>query len=160
MRQLRKVGMDKNGLKTYYCTNIRLVLACAYPVFYNVLWDASKSKLEHVQELATKTIESDLEYSDRLEFLELPSFLFLIFQSFFFWKIASNEIHPFFSRIILNQARTSSCLDTMNRPPNCRTQKSLKSFSSTLYVSSKQMKILFATLLRYCSLMYQSNIIA
>ena len=37
MRQLRKVGMDKNGLKTYYCTNIRLVLACAYPVFNNFL---------------------------------------------------------------------------------------------------------------------------
>ena len=40
-----------------------------------------------MQELATKTIESDLEYSDRLEFLELPSFLFLIFQSFFFERL-------------------------------------------------------------------------
>ena len=31
MRQLRKVGMDKNGLKTYYCRNVCSVLTYAFP---------------------------------------------------------------------------------------------------------------------------------
>ena len=31
MRQLRKVGMDKNGLKNYYCRNICSVLAYVFP---------------------------------------------------------------------------------------------------------------------------------
>ena len=130
MRQLRKVGMDKNGLKTYYCTNIRSVLAYASPVFYNFLSDTTKSKLEHVQDSATKIIEPDLEYPDRLKFLELPSLCDFIssFSESLFRKIASNEMHPLFSRIILNQARTSSRLNTMYRPPKCRTQKRLKSF--------------------------------
>ena len=66
MRQLRKVKMDKNGLKPYYCTTICYILAYASPVFCNFLSDTSKSKLEHLQDSATKIIESDLEYPDRL----------------------------------------------------------------------------------------------
>ena len=130
MRQLRKVGMDKNGLKTYYCTNIRSVLAYASPVFYNFLSDTSKSKIEHVQDSATKIIEPALEYQDRLTFLELPPLCDFIssFSESMFWKIVSNEMHPLFSRSILNQVRTSSRLNTMYRPPKCRTQKRLKSF--------------------------------
>ena len=85
-----KGGVDKNGLQTYYCTNIRSVSADASPVLYNFLSDTSKSKLEHVQDPATRIIEPGLEYQDRLKFLELPPLfliLFLVFQSLCFGRL-------------------------------------------------------------------------
>ena len=67
MRQLQKIGMDNVGL-TYYCTNIRSVLSYASPVFSQFLSNTSKLKLDHVQDSATKIIETET-----VEFLELPT---------------------------------------------------------------------------------------
>ena len=56
---------------------IRPVLAYASLAFYNFFLDTSKSKLEQVQDSATKIIEPDLEYPARLKFLSC--LLFVIF---------------------------------------------------------------------------------
>ena len=136
MRQLRKVGMNQDGLKAFYCTNIRSILAYASPVFYNFLSNTCKCRLECVQASATKIIEPDLEYIERLKVLDLPTlsdFIITASESVF-KKIACNEKHPLFNRIVVNQARVSSRLNTVYRPPKCRTQKRFNSFFPILRV--------------------------
>ena len=71
MRQRRKLEMNQNGLKTFYCTNIRSILAYTSPVFYNFLSKTCKCRLERVQASDTKIIEPDLEYIEMLKFLDL-----------------------------------------------------------------------------------------
>ena len=73
MRQLRKVGMNQDGLKAFYCTSIHFILAYASPVFCNFLSNTCKWRLERVQASATKIIEPDLEYIERLKVLDLQT---------------------------------------------------------------------------------------
>ena len=130
MRQLRKVVMNQIGLKTFYCTNIRSILTYASSVFYNFLSKTCKWRLEHVQASATKIIDPDLEYHERLKVFDLPTlsdFINTASESVF-KKISRNEKHPLFNRILINQARVTSCLNTVYHPPKCRTQKRFNSF--------------------------------
>ena len=39
LRQLKILGMNATGLKTFYCSNIRSVLSYAAPEFYTMLSD-------------------------------------------------------------------------------------------------------------------------
>ena len=83
-----------------------------------------------MQASATKIIKPDLEYLKRLKVLDLPTlsdFINTATESVF-KKIARNEKHPLFNRIVVNQARVSSRLNTVYRPPKCRTQKRFDSF--------------------------------
>ena len=76
-------------------------------------------------------IEPDLEYLEKLKVLDLPTrsdFINTASESVF-KKIARNEKHPPFNRIAVNQPRISSRLNTVYRPPKCRTQKRFNSFS-------------------------------
>ena len=73
LRQLKIVGMDKHGLHTFYCTNIRPVLAYAAPAWYFLLSKVDQERLECVQRHATCIILPDLNYLERLEALELST---------------------------------------------------------------------------------------
>ena len=83
-----------------------------------------------MQASATKIIEPDLEYHDKLKFLgllTLSDFINTASESVF-KKIARNEKYPLFNRIAVNHAKVSSRLNTVYRPPKCKTQKRFNSF--------------------------------
>ena len=93
--------MSQNGLKTFYCTDIRSISAYASPVFYNFLSKTCKCRLERVQASATMIVKPDLEYHGRLKVLDLPTlsdFIITASESVF-KKIARNEKHPLFNCI-------------------------------------------------------------
>ena len=71
MRQLKRLGMNKHGLKVFYCAHIRSVLSYASPVFYTQLSDSVKAKLERVQKTATEIICPHFDYVTRLSILDL-----------------------------------------------------------------------------------------
>ena len=130
MRQLKRLGMNDQGLKLFYCANIRSVLSYASPVFYTQLSDTNKAKLEKVQDTATKIILPDLDCTERLSLLNLcslGSFIHTLSENHFL-KISGDENHPLFSSVIFNQEKRSSRLHTKFRPPRCRTQKRNNSF--------------------------------
>ena len=62
LSQLKTVGMDTHGLHTFYCTNIRPVLAYAAPAWYFLLSKVDQERLECVQCHATRIILPDLNY--------------------------------------------------------------------------------------------------
>ena len=121
--------MNQDRLKTYY-TNIRSILAYASPVFYNFLSNTCKWRLDRLQASATKIIEPNLDYLERLKVLDLLTLSDCIntASESVFKKIARNEKHPLFNRIAVDQARVSSRLVTVYRPPKCRTQKHFNGF--------------------------------
>ena len=134
LRQLKILGMNAEGLKTFYCSNIRSLLGYAAPAWFTLLGDTDSNRLEKVQRTATRVILPDQEYEDRLEMLSLPTlarFLLELSQRHFS-KIAGDSSHPLFSRIIFNNCRMSSRNNTLYRPQRCRTQKRAKSFTNFL----------------------------
>lgn len=132
MRQLRKLGMNNDGLKRFYCANIRSVITYASPVFYQFLSVHAKSRLEKIQRTATKMILPDIPYQQRLRALNLLTIEHFIFQisSNVFKRIVLNPNHPLHSRIIFNSCKKSSrkAATSRFRPKKCRTQKYSKSF--------------------------------
>ena len=79
---------------------------------------------------ATKIVEPDLEYLERLKVLDLQTlsdFINTASESVF-KNIARNEKHLLFNRIAVDQERVSSRLNTIYRPPKYRTQKRFNSF--------------------------------
>ena len=96
--------MDKHDLHTFYCTNIRPVLAYAAPAWYFLLSKSDQERLEHVQRHATRIILPDSNYLERLETLELSmlsSFIYDITKNLF-CKIVNNSKHPLHNRINVN----------------------------------------------------------
>ena len=65
LRQLKILGMNAEGLKTFYCSNIRSLLSYAAPAWFTLLGDTDSSRLEKVQRTATRVILPDQEYEDR-----------------------------------------------------------------------------------------------
>ena len=130
LRQLKILGMNAEGLKTFYCSNIRSLLNYAAPAWFTLLGDTDSNRLDKAQRIATWVILADQVYEDRLEMLSLPilaRFLLELSQRHFS-KIASDSSHPLFSRIMFNSGRMSSRNNTLYRPQRCRTQKRAKSF--------------------------------
>ena len=83
-----------------------------------------------MQASATKIIQPDLEYLERLMVFDLPTlsdFINTASESVF-KKIARHEKHPLFNCIVVNQARISSRLNIVYRPPKYRMQKGFNSF--------------------------------
>ena len=62
MRQLKSAGMKTKGLKVYYCSNIRPILAYASGAWYNLLSGQNKAELERIQKTAMKTIYPHSNY--------------------------------------------------------------------------------------------------
>ena len=61
MKQLKQMGMNSNGLLTFYKTNLKPVLSYACPAWYTFLADKDKAELERLQKTATKIIFTDTE---------------------------------------------------------------------------------------------------
>ena len=76
MRLLKRMGMDSEGLKTFYVANIKSVITYACPAWYNLLSDNDKTRLERIQRSATRIMLpfSD-DYEQRLDNLDLPAHL-------------------------------------------------------------------------------------
>ena len=71
MRQLKRLGMNDDGLKLFYCANIQSVLAYGSQVFYTQLSDSMRAILEKVQEAAIEIILPCLDYQNRLSVLNM-----------------------------------------------------------------------------------------
>lgn len=69
MKQLRMMGVNVIGLKSFYVENVGLlpILSYASPVWFIFISVADKSSLEMVQKSATRTFLLSTEsYADRL----------------------------------------------------------------------------------------------
>ena len=131
LRQLKILGMNATGLKTFYCSNIRSVLSYAAPAFYTMLSDHDKSRIERIQRTCTRVIFPDLEYEQRIEKLDIPLLCDFLHDlgARHFCRIASDPSHPLFDRICFNQGRMSLRRKaTTYRPKRANTQKRAKSF--------------------------------
>ena len=130
MRKLKTLGLNATGLKTFYETNIRSLLVYGSPAWYTLLSKQCKETLESVQRSATRIIFPDLSYDDRRCMLAVPvlnDFIFSLCQNHFD-KIVADHTHPLFSRITMNNCKTSTRATTTFRPEKARTQKRAKSF--------------------------------
>ena len=131
MRKLKTFGLNNDGLKTFYVSNIRSVMSYAAPAWYTLLSNTNKQRLERIQRSATRIITPDIDYDERLTILQLPylnDFLFDLAHSHFL-KIMDNQRHPLFSRLSFNTgSRTSSRANFRFRPKRCRTNKRSNSF--------------------------------
>ena len=132
LRQLKILGKNATGLKTFYCSNIRSVLSYAAPAFYTMLSDHDKSRIERIQRTCTRVIFPDLEYKQRIEKLDIPLLCDFLHDlgARHFRRSASDPSHPLFNRICFNQGRTPLRRKaTTYRPKRANTRKLAKSFS-------------------------------
>lgn len=130
LRQLKILGMDIAGLKSFYTANIRSILTYASPAWYFFLSDGDKIRLSRIQRAATRAILPNINYDDRLKFLNLSSihdFIFRLSEKHF-TRIAGDSQHPLHSRVSVNISRASSRNNTLFRPKVERTAKRGKSF--------------------------------
>ena len=80
MRKLKTVGLSNAGLKLFYIINIRSSVCYAAPAWYTFLNDSNKDSLERIQHSATRVIDPDLSYEERLTQLDLPKLNDFLFQ--------------------------------------------------------------------------------
>ena len=130
LRQLKILGMDVKGLKTFYCSNIRSLLSYAAPAWFSMLSDTDMGKLEKVQHAATRVMLPHLDYEERLQVLDIPTLqkFLLDISERHFYKIVGDVSHPLHNRITFNYCRVSSRNHTTYKPQRARTQKRSKSF--------------------------------
>ena len=130
MKKLKTIGLNAEGLKMFYISNIRSVMSYAAPCWYTFLSDTNKQRLETIQKTAVKVILPEFSYEEILIALNLPTindFLFNLADGHFS-KVLSNPSHPLHDRIIFNNVRTSSRSSNTFRPKLCRTEKRRHSF--------------------------------
>ena len=129
-RQLKILGMNTDGLKPYFCANIRPLISYASPAWFFMLSNRDRDRLEKIQTSTTRTILPDISYEERLEILCLPTVCNFIYEiaKTHFTRIADDPEHLLFSRVIKDFSRTSSRNNTVFRPNKCQTQKRAKSF--------------------------------
>ena len=110
MRQLKSLGLNTSGLKTFYITNVRSIISYGAPAWHSLLSKGNRLALEGIQRSATRIITPDLEYDQRVLFLSLPMLNDFLndLSAKHFIKITSNDKHPLFSRIHFNTSRVSS----------------------------------------------------
>ena len=110
LRQLKKLGMNSDGLKRFFTANIRSIISYAAPAWFSILSDFDKGRLERIQRSATRTILPDLSYEERLSFLVLPTRSDFIcdISAKHFLKIADDHTHSLFNYIQRNTCRMSS----------------------------------------------------
>jgi hypothetical protein len=130
MRTLKTLGLNSQGLKTFYTSHVRSILTYCSPAWYHILSKEKQNSIERVQKAATKIILPSIDYVDRLEVLKLITIHDFIFalSANCFRKISSNPAHPLFSKVVFNTHRASSRLKTTYRPPRCKTKRRGASF--------------------------------
>ena len=99
----------------------------------SILSQQCKETPESVQRSITRIIFADLSYDDRRCILVIPVLNDFIFSSCqtHFDKIVTDHTHPLFSRIIMNNYKTSTRAATTFRPEKARTQNRAKIFFSS-----------------------------
>ena len=130
MKKLRTIGLNVEGLKIFYTSNVRSVISYGAPAWYCFLSDTNKQRLENMQKSCINVILPEFNYDEALIALDLPKlnkFLFDISESHFS-KILNNVHHPLHDRIIFNHDRFSSRSKYFFRPARCRTVKRQHSF--------------------------------
>ena len=102
MRQLKMLGLNAAGLKTFYTSNIRSLLLYGAPAWHSILNSTSKDKFELVQRSASRIIYPDLCHEERLALLSLPLLMDSIFSIYanHFKSISADPNHPLFNRVI------------------------------------------------------------
>jgi hypothetical protein len=130
MRKLKMIGMNNEGLRKFYTTNIRSKVSYSAPAWYTMLSTENTEKLEQIQRKATKIIIPEATYDERLTALHLPrlSDYLLQLSRTHFIKIAANKSHPLHTRITFNSNRRSTRNSTVYCPERCRTSKRANSF--------------------------------
>ena len=133
-------------LKIFFECNMRSLLVYGAPVWYTLLSDTCKRKLEGIQRSATRVIFPDMDYDERLSVLCMPllqDFIFGLCSKHFF-KISNNPQHPLFERVVRNNCKQSSRQTNTRstyRPDRARTQKRSKSFFQFFMRFHKKMEI-------------------
>ena len=134
MKQLKVLGLNAAGLKTFYTSNIRSLLLYGAPAWHSILNSTNKDKLELVQRCASRIIYPDLCHEEKLALLSLPLWNDFIFSicSNHIKSISANPNHPLFNRLIFRDLPGSeiSAVSTAQRLPLHRSD--LKAFSNIL----------------------------
>ena len=133
LKQLKCMGMDTNGLKTYYTANVKPVICYAGPAWFNFLTEGDKQLLEKTQRYATRIMLPHIElYNERLDILSIPRIddSLAAISTEHFIKISNDNNHPLHNRIKFNTQRISARKAKVDkfRPSICRTVKRQKSF--------------------------------
>jgi hypothetical protein len=131
MRLLKRQGLNREGLKTFYLSNIRTLLTYASCAWFLLCSKQNQQLLEQVQKHATRIILPAVEgYQERLQTLGMVTvedFTMTTSQSYFS-SVMANPDHPLHGRLSFNTGRTSSWRPKTFRPPRCRTEKRKNSF--------------------------------
>jgi hypothetical protein len=131
MRKLKLIGLNVEGLKLFYTTNIHSIMCYAIPAFYTFLSEYNKSRLEIVQKAALRVFLPEFDYEERclaLELTNLNDFMFKMCANHFI-NILRNDSHPLYNRIIFNtNKRVSSRIAYKFRPRRSRTTQRQCSF--------------------------------
>ena len=130
MKKLGTIGLNVEGLKIFYTSNVRSVITYGAPAWYCFLSDTNKQRLENMQKSCINVMLPEFNYDEALIALDIPKlnkFLFDISECHFS-KILNNVHHPLYDRIIFNHNRLSSRSKYFFRPARCRTVKRQHSF--------------------------------
>ena len=120
-------------LKIFHESYMRSLLVYGAPVWYTLLSDTCKRKLEGIQRSATRVIFPDLDYDERLSFLCMPLLQDFVFElcSKHFFKLSYNPQHQLFECVVRNNCKQSSRQTNTRstyRLDRACTQKQSKSF--------------------------------
>jgi hypothetical protein len=131
LRKLKSLGMDKNGLKTFYTMKIRSLLSTSCVAWFPFLTRKSRDRIEAVQRSATRAILPDVDYDTRCQLLCLTTLnIFLETQSVNYFNKRVNNSEHLVSKLLTTQF-DNKCRKTRHsstlRAPMCRTEKRRKS---------------------------------
>ena len=73
MHKLRTIGLDVQGLKTFYLSNIRSINSYSAQAWFSLLGEHNREHLEKIQRSCTKIMVPESEYADRLAILNMTT---------------------------------------------------------------------------------------
>ena len=132
MRVLKRLGMNRKGLKTYYIANIRPVLTYASPAWTSLISDHNMQKIIQIEKSVMKIINSDASYHEALCEVNLSPLDVYITETGerYIRFIYDNEDHPLNPNIVRNNQRQTR-VSSLTYMPRCRTSKLQNSFFHT-----------------------------
>ena len=129
MRELKRLGLNSQGLTLYYTANIRSVLTYACPVWGSLITDKDKETIRRIEGKAMRIINSDISYEQALCQYQVPAvdqFITDLSRKTML-KIYSNTNHPL-SCVIKRKTTRQTRVSKMIQMPKCRTEKLKRSF--------------------------------
>ena len=124
MRALKRLGLNRKGLITYYTANIRSALTYACPVWSSLISDNLMDKVVQVERKALKVIYPDLSYDAAICECGMPPIeLFMQDQcSKLILRIRKQDTHPLNKLSIRKESRSTRVSSDVHMPV-CRTTK-------------------------------------